>query len=452
MQVHLIFGGPGTGKTERLANIYKESVGTYGDGRVRFVSFTRSQVKRDRKKVAKSMGSKLAAKGFSTIHSAGLKSYGNINAKIIDRFELHNMSNFLGVNMESVLKGIDYMKNIKSDNYAVGANKAGMTSKLFAKCAYFYEQLKELKCREGRTIDFSDMLQHAIRINYTVDCDVAIIDEAQDLSALQWQMVYTLFKNVKHLYVAGDPNQAIYAFNGGLPNYMNEMRYDTIEYLEQSYRCCSAVMSVADMVARKMKKPVRTPKSNGDEQGFAVFYPKKDLSVFKDTIIRTVKSGKKVLVLACTYDQLCKVETAMFFPDGVKTNRPIKYAFISGRQKKIKKVNSNLVFSTVHQAKGMESDYVFFNISSGRSVNSYLEYKDIFKDFDEFYKVLYTGITRAKKGIVFFEMTQWRTDEVHATEGLRYANIGKPYYQKYLEWGNEKPKVKKKPSRPNNRH
>ena len=41
-----------------------------------------------------------------------------------------------------------------------------------------------------------------------------MVDEAQDLTPLQWDLVVKLSKAVDRVYIAGDDDQAIYEWNG----------------------------------------------------------------------------------------------------------------------------------------------------------------------------------------------------------------------------------------------
>ena len=44
--------------------------------------------------------------------------------------------------------------------------------------------------------------------------DVVFVDEAQDLSPIQWKMVDILRENSKYVILAGDDDQAIYGWAG----------------------------------------------------------------------------------------------------------------------------------------------------------------------------------------------------------------------------------------------
>ena len=76
MKVTAIFGGPGTGKTTKLAELFCEAIKKYGVDQVAFVSYTKSQVGRDRtaaRKMAKVKAKKL--KKFKTLHSLSKQVY-----------------------------------------------------------------------------------------------------------------------------------------------------------------------------------------------------------------------------------------------------------------------------------------------------------------------------------------------------------------------------------------
>ena len=313
---------------------------------------------------------------------------------------------------------------------AVGANKAGLDTDNFKKCVYFYNRVKEKKSLSGiKVIDFSDMLKDAVDAHYKIDVDCAFIDEAQDLTPLQWRAIYTFFRDVKHLYVAGDPNQSLYRFNGGRPNYMLEMRYDDIKILNHSSRCSSNVMEMAFLVWKKMTNAAEMPVSNGDTSGFGVFYPEKKLrNNFKMAIEREINRGEKVLVLANTYFQLVKIRD-----DILKDDLTTPHNFYSGRCKyhyKDRKQNV-ITFSTVHQAKGAEADYVIYDVSYGRVYADH-EYGCVEDRWQDYYRMVYTGITRAKKGIILCEVSPAVANEPSCKSFMFYSNYGLENYKKWL--------------------
>ena len=273
----------------------------------------------------------------------------------------------------------------------------------------------------GITVDAGDHL--------FVLANGVIVHNCQDLTPLQWRAIYTFFRDVKHLYVAGDPNQSLYRFNGGRPNYMLEMRYDDIKILNHSSRCSSNVMEMAFLVWKKMTNAAEMPISNGDTSGFGVFYPEKKLrNSFKMAIERSLNKGEKVLVLANTYFQLVKIRD-----DILNDDLSTPHNFYSGRCKyhyKDKKQNV-ITFSTVHQAKGAEADYVIYDVSYGRVYADH-EYGCVEDRWQDYYRMVYTGITRAKKGIILCEVSPAVANEPSCKSFMFYSNYGLENYKKWL--------------------
>lgn len=429
MRVVAIFGGPGTGKTTYLSKVFADCVRQYGAENVAFVSYTKSQVWRDKsmaKKAAKIKYKQM--KRFKTLHSISRENY-DFDTEVFDEEKVERMSVYLGNDMSFVARGIDYMKNILSTNDAVGANKAGMDTKTFQKYKYFYEQVKKGASNVAKkTIDFSDMIADAVDVRFKIDVKAAIVDECQDFSPLQWKAVYTFFRDVDVLYVAGDPNQALYRFSGGQSNYMLFMRCDQTVMLDKSYRCCQSVMLMAEKVWGKIKDKASMPAPSDREDGFAVFYPDFNIKKqFVNPMLRMVESGKSVMVLANTYYQLKQMKDRLF------GNKPVPHNFYSGKCKyKWKADKRNVItFSTVHQAKGLEADFVLYDVACGQTgERSDFGYET--ERWEDYWKMVYTGITRAKSGLVLCELSKTRAGEPSCLDLLYYAKYNFDKYRKWL--------------------
>lgn len=108
-------------------------------------------------------------------------------------------------------------------------------------------------------IDFDDILLLALRILterpavadiYRRTYRYLCVDEGQDLNAVQYALIQTLGADAKSILIVGDPNQAIYGFNGSSHRFMMEVFpqdfcVETIE-LRQNYRSSKAVIHVAN--------------------------------------------------------------------------------------------------------------------------------------------------------------------------------------------------------------
>ena len=108
------------------------------------------------------------------------------------------------------------------------------------------------KYKKSRALfDFTDMI---IEFNNQKNCpsfDVVIVDEAQDLSFVQWQMVEILVRNSKRAFIAGDDDQAIFDWAGADTKRLGLIGGER-EVLTQSYRVPRAVHHVAGDLINKI--------------------------------------------------------------------------------------------------------------------------------------------------------------------------------------------------------
>ena len=120
---------------------------------------------------------------------------------------------------------------------------------------------------ENGLLDFTDLLEMIVQEPYPLPrLDALIVDESQDLSRLQWQLVKELAKRATRVYLAGDDDQAIYNWAGAdvdsFLTYPGE-----VKVLNKSYRIPAKVHVLAERVVRRIHH--RQPKewSSRDEEG-----------------------------------------------------------------------------------------------------------------------------------------------------------------------------------------
>jgi DNA helicase II / ATP-dependent DNA helicase PcrA len=99
------------------------------------------------------------------------------------------------------------------------------------------EELNRFKKEKGLK-DFTDLLEDFIEKSLPGSFEVLFIDEAQDLSLLQWEMVRHLWKYAKKTYIAGDDDQAIFKWAGADVDHFIALKEEVndIKVLDQSYR------------------------------------------------------------------------------------------------------------------------------------------------------------------------------------------------------------------------
>lgn len=124
-----------------------------------------------------------------------------------------------------------------------------------------YQNYQEILHTQN-VIDFDDLLllAHSLLINYPKTAALyrrslfaICIDEAQDLNNAQYQLLLALANGeFTNIMMVGDPNQAIFHFNGSSPDYMDKQFVrdfnPVIFELNENYRSSKAVLSAAKKI------------------------------------------------------------------------------------------------------------------------------------------------------------------------------------------------------------
>jgi DNA helicase-2/ATP-dependent DNA helicase PcrA len=127
-----------------------------------------------------------------------------------------------------------------------------------AELDHFIASVHNFKQAHGK-IDFTDMLERYLAHGPLLNADAVIIDEAQDLSLLQWEVVDKLCRGAKKVFVAGDDDQCIHAWNGASPEAFIALDAQTYTVLPQSYRIPATVHTLAQTIIQRVQR--RLPKS-----------------------------------------------------------------------------------------------------------------------------------------------------------------------------------------------
>ncbi|TDY38258.1 UvrD-like helicase family protein, partial [Alicyclobacillus sacchari] len=126
-----------------------------------------------------------------------------------------------------------------------------------AKVYAAYETLKA----ERKTLDFEDMILHAIRLFRSDEAFAkrwrqrwryVMVDEFQDTNTAQWLFLLELVKAHNNLFIVGDDWQSIYGFRGAQPGLMNEFlrRFPEAKkvFLECNYRSHDLIVDLGSRI------------------------------------------------------------------------------------------------------------------------------------------------------------------------------------------------------------
>lgn len=231
-----IFGPPGTGKTENLLRRVQRFLKQgFSPSEICYISFTNKAVDecvdRVRKKFKEYDEDDFVY--FRTLHSLARQQFAEIPVldPKADMLMFHTQYGTVKINYNEnfdeakiynnwSLQIYDRARNMKVDPVALYKQQSRKNVRLqqFKSIIAGYEQFKTMELENGQRtpdrLDFTDMVQKFIDDASNLPIKVLMVDEAQDLTPLQWDMVVKIAKNVWRVYIAGDDDQAIYEWNG----------------------------------------------------------------------------------------------------------------------------------------------------------------------------------------------------------------------------------------------
>lgn len=326
MRVHAIYGPPGTGKTtEMLRRVEQAKVSGVQAERIAFVSFTRA--------AASEALSRLGLKrsnNVSTIHSMCFRLLNLKQSQVVDPAKLREFSMQVGVPVigkspeddeeradgDSYLDIINYARNTFTDPSVVYDYSTRPGTR--AEFNMFLRAYSDWKDTFG-FYDFTDMLERASRKGARPDAEIIFVDEAQDLSPLQWRVIERFAKGAEEIHIAGDDDQAIYSWSGADVHGMAKFtaKYGGVsEVLSVSHRLPVSVHQRSQALIRRIT--MRVDKA---------FNPRPDmgsLQVHGNINSISISPEEDILLLGRTHSVLREVERDLI-------DRRIPYLRESGR-------------------------------------------------------------------------------------------------------------------------
>jgi len=224
------------------------------------------------------------------------KIYFDVNNAVINDDQLENLINEIGFVKNKMLKSTEGLK---------------MSSSNFRQIFEKYEKYK----KDNLLVDFDDMLTYAYSIlkrdegilnKYVNRYKYIQIDEGQDLSKVQFEIIKLLAERSKNLFVVADDDQSIYGFRGAEPEYILNFGRDftgaKIFYLEKNYRSTKNIVEISSEIIAKNTQRYSKKHYTDNEYGTdPVIINVKDeyeqLDYLVKALKKTLSGGKRTAVL-----------------------------------------------------------------------------------------------------------------------------------------------------------
>ena len=127
------------------------------------------------------------------------------------------------------------------------------------------EDLESYKEHTGM-VEFSDMITQFVKEDKRLSLDAVFLDEAQDLSPLQWEMFFHIEDQCKRSYIAGDDDQTIYGFQGADPSIFINLK-GTFDNQVYSHRVPRKIHAKALEILKHINERLDKPWEARGEEG-----------------------------------------------------------------------------------------------------------------------------------------------------------------------------------------
>ena len=226
----IVLGPPGTGKTYTLLNKVQDYLKNVDPDKIGYFAFTKKAANEAKARAMDKFNyTEDDLPYFRTLHSLAFRKLGINKDQVMQRRHYEDLGRKLNLFIDynehdQEETGLfttksDYLRLIhlaKLRNITLEQQlKLGEhnTEVEYDTLVHLKNELERYK-KEYSLIDYNDMIARFIKSDSSPKFEVVFIDEAQDLSMIQWNMAKSIWNKTQDSFIAGDDDQAIFRWAG----------------------------------------------------------------------------------------------------------------------------------------------------------------------------------------------------------------------------------------------
>ena len=332
----MVLAGPGSGKTTvitgRVYNLITEL--KVEAKKILVITFTKKATIEMRDRFLKRIKSDNTQVTYTTFHA--------IFFSILKKNSTYNSSNIINENekiafLRSEIRYLDleirdeyelscsiisdissfkarYASSENNSNQANFKNSSGLSFKDFIRIYNDYETMLE----STRRIDFDDMMTKTLKLLkenpdilafYQNYYSYVLIDEFQDTSPIQLEIIILLFKKKPNIFVVGDDDQSIYGFRGAsvtvMQDFLEVFKDAKIYKITKNYRSDYEIVDKSsNLISSNSSRFNKELKCQSQNPGIIKILGFDTMEEEADFITKLSQSGKTCLLARTNY--ICK--------------------------------------------------------------------------------------------------------------------------------------------------